>query len=146
RAYGSTLFRKPGEDKGIEPDKSYYVGNEEAVRGRDPLDLDVDPPPDLVVEVVVSHGPEKSLAFCREVGVPEVWIYDVPERRLVFMRWKRTGRRGGSYSPSDTSLTFPFLTVDDAARWLTDDDPDDGSFDRKLRKWVKAELRPRFRP
>jgi Uma2 family endonuclease len=36
------------------------------------IDLTVYPPPDLAIEVVVTHSPAKSLAVCRELGVPEV--------------------------------------------------------------------------
>jgi hypothetical protein len=74
-----------------------------------------------------------------------VWVYDVPEQRLTFLRRRRSRKNAGDYIPLGRSLTFPFLTVDDVAPWLLDDEPDDGAFDRKVRKWVKTVLRPRLR-
>jgi Uma2 family endonuclease len=72
-ASSSTLFRQPDLDSGIEADKTYYVAHEPDVRGvKGGIDLAIYPPPDLVVEVVITHNPAKSLAICRELGVPEV--------------------------------------------------------------------------
>ena len=57
RAIGSTTLRrqgKPGPKKGAgkEADSAYYLGeSERRIRGREELDLSVDPPPDLAIEV-----------------------------------------------------------------------------------------------
>ena len=41
---GSTTFKNQAMFKGIEPDDCFYIKNEAAVRGKDRLDLTVDPP------------------------------------------------------------------------------------------------------
>ena len=41
-------------DHALEPDECYWVANEARVRGRDEIDLDRDPPPDLVIEVEIT--------------------------------------------------------------------------------------------
>jgi Uma2 family endonuclease len=55
----STFYRLPPPDqnKGIEPDYSYYLANAPKVIGSNTkeIDLSVDPPPDLVVEVVDTN-------------------------------------------------------------------------------------------
>ena len=86
-ATGSTLYRRPDMDHGIEADKSYYIANEPAVRDmvEDEIDLSVYPPPDLIVEAVATHDAKKSLVICRELGVPEVWVYRVRRRSLEFL-------------------------------------------------------------
>jgi Uma2 family endonuclease len=145
RAYGSTLFRRPGLDHGIEPDKSYYVQNCDSVKGRE-IDLEIDPPPDLVVEIVVSHGAAKAMAICRGLRVPEVWVYHVRPPRLEIFHRKTTGKRAGNYAPADASLALPFLRPDEVATWLSEGEEDDGAFDRRLREWVRSELAPRFLP
>ncbi|MCE9552517.1 MAG: Uma2 family endonuclease [Planctomycetes bacterium] len=58
---GSTTHENEGEEQGLEPDECYYVANESKMRGKETLDLSMDPPPDLVVEVDFAH---RSLA-CR---------------------------------------------------------------------------------
>lgn len=39
--------------KGIEPDQCFYIQNEAAIRGKKRLDLEVDPPPDLALEIEI---------------------------------------------------------------------------------------------
>lgn len=144
RGFGSTLYRKPGVDRAIEPDKSYYVRNYKAVAGKE-LDLSIDPPPDLVVEIVASHGAEKAMAVCQGLRVPEVWVYHVQAARLEIFHLKITGKHAGDYVASGKSLAFPFLKPDEVAAWLSDGEEDDGLFDRRVRKWVRSVLAPRFR-
>src|SRR5688572_26565724 len=52
---GSTTFRRQDLEKGLEPDECYYFENAERVRGKSEIDLRRDPPPDLVVEMDVTH-------------------------------------------------------------------------------------------
>ena len=52
---GSTTFKNQAMFKGIEPDSCFYIQNEPAVRGKYRLDLTVDPPPDLALEVDITN-------------------------------------------------------------------------------------------
>src|SRR3989304_8025833 len=47
----ATTLKAEWEERGLEADESYYIANEPHVRGRDEIDLRVDPPPDLAIEV-----------------------------------------------------------------------------------------------
>jgi Uma2 family endonuclease len=76
RALRSTTFRRADLERGFEPDASFYVRNEVVVRGKSRLDLTVDPPPDLVVEVDLTHSSLGKLGVFAAIGVPEVWRYD----------------------------------------------------------------------
>src|SRR5437868_2462482 len=49
--FGSTTFKREDLARGFEPDSSFYIQNEEKVKGKDNIDLNSDPPPDLVIEV-----------------------------------------------------------------------------------------------
>jgi Uma2 family endonuclease len=141
RGCRSTLFRKPGFDHGIEPDLSYYVRNVEAVRkvrGK-VIDLSVYPPPDLIVEVVVSHGAAMAMEVCRELGVPEMWVFDVNKGRMTFYR---LGRRGG-YVARQRSLAFPFLLPADLPPWLEDSDASDTAEFARMQQWARDVLGPR---
>jgi Uma2 family endonuclease len=83
RSSGSTTFRSEPKRRGLEPDESYYVANEPRVRGRDEIDLAVDPPPDLVVEVKITQSAIDRMPLCAALGVPEVWRYDGRSLQVV---------------------------------------------------------------
>ena len=73
---GSTTFRREDLARGFEPDSCFYVQNEEQVRGKDRIDLAVEPPPDLVIEVDITSPSINKLPIYAGLGVPEVWRYD----------------------------------------------------------------------
>ena len=60
--------------RGIE--HSISVTNAERMRGWRDYDFDVDPPPDLAIEVEVSHSADDAIAAWGRLGVPEVWRFD----------------------------------------------------------------------
>jgi Uma2 family endonuclease len=70
---GSTTFRREDLQRGLEPDNCYYIQNEPAVRDRDEVDLTIDPPPDLVVEVDITSSSIDRMQIYAAMGVPEVW-------------------------------------------------------------------------
>ena len=80
---GSTTFRREEHERGFEPDCCFYFENAVRVRGKDRLDLSVDPPPDLVVEVDVTNPSIAELPIFAEFGVAEVWRVR-QERRSAF--------------------------------------------------------------
>jgi Uma2 family endonuclease len=146
QSFASTLYRVPITDVGFEPDRSYYIRNVDRVRGvREEIDLAVHPPPDLVIEVVVSHGPERSLGVSRALKVPEVWVYDVRAQSLRILHFRKSANSAGSYVAAERSRAFPFLTRADVAPWAVHTDEDDLSFVNRLHDWVKAKLAPRVR-
>jgi Uma2 family endonuclease len=61
------------EQKGLEPDACFYIQNRTAILQKERIDLAVDPPPDLAIEVDLTSStrPEDY----QEIGVPELWIY-----------------------------------------------------------------------
>jgi Uma2 family endonuclease len=68
----STLKAEP---VGAEPDTSYYIEHAGQVGGLGNIDLRTSPPPDLVVEVDISHQRMDKLALYAHLGVPEFWRY-----------------------------------------------------------------------
>jgi len=73
---GSTTLRRKDLQRGLEPDKSYYIQHESQVRDKRELDLTQLPPPDLVVEVDMTSLSIKKLPIYLALGVPEIWRYD----------------------------------------------------------------------
>src|SRR4051812_27686996 len=52
---GSTTFRRPDEERGLEPDECYYVQSVSRVPDWTTLDLARDPPPDLAIEIDITR-------------------------------------------------------------------------------------------
>lgn len=78
----STTFRRPDLRQGFEADQAYYIQHAEAVRQKDEIDLMVDPPPDLVIEVELTSSVIHKLELFASMGVPELWRHDAQQLRL----------------------------------------------------------------
>lgn len=132
RTAGSTTLRRAFLEKGLEPDECYWVTREAEVRGRDDLDLDVDPPPDLAIEVDITSSSLDRMGIYAALGVPEVWRWD----------GERIEARGlgsdGRYSAQEKSRCLPFLVVGDLSRFLAArDETDETTWTRRFRDWVR---------
>lgn len=73
---GSTTFKRRGALQGAEPDASFYVKNAAAIVGKHRIDLSIDPPPDVVVEIDNTSESLSKLPIYAALGVPEIWRYD----------------------------------------------------------------------
>ena len=76
---GDTTFRLEKKQKGFEGDGSFYFKNAEVVRGKDEIDLSVDPPPELVIEVDITHGSLSKFPILAAIGVEEIWRFNGEE-------------------------------------------------------------------
>jgi Uma2 family endonuclease len=132
-AYGSMTCRRADIERGLEPDECYWFTHEEAMRGRDKIDFRRDPPPDLAVEVEISHSSIARLPLYASLGMPEVWRWD--GKRL------RVGLLGddGEYHDGDRSLIFPFLPVAELIPFLTMREPSEMRAVRAFREWVREQ-------
>lgn len=73
---GSNTFKRKDIKRGFEPDSCFYIRQPEAIRGKKRINLATDPPPDLIVEIDVTHGSLDRLPIFAAVGVLEVWRYE----------------------------------------------------------------------
>jgi Uma2 family endonuclease len=110
-SFGSATWRRHDLLRGLEPDECYYVQNESRVRGKDDLDLSVDPPPDLAIEIDVTRHFTPRLPVYSSLGVPEVWQFQGKELRALALR-------EGEYVPIDVSNAFPMLRPADLEQFL----------------------------
>jgi Uma2 family endonuclease len=105
----STTFRRglPGGLKGAgkEPDESFYFTHLEVIHSKETLDLAVDPPPDLWIEVDNRASSAGKLPLYAALGVTEVWRYR-PRRRQVWLGWLENG----AYAAIEESHWLPGLT------------------------------------
>jgi Uma2 family endonuclease len=100
---GSTTFRREDLERGFEPDSCFYIENEERVRGKAQIDLSVDPPPDLVIEIDITSPSFNKLPIYAQMGVPEVWRYDGERLRILVLE-------GSDYMETAESAVFPPVT------------------------------------
>ena len=122
--FGSTTFRNEAALKGCEPDTAFYIQSEPALRGRLTLNLEFDPPPDLVIEVDYTSSSLNKLPIYAGLGVPEVWLSE--GQRVDFYRLVRN-----RYRKIRHSLALPFLDSETATGFLQR-----GLADERI-KWVR---------
>jgi Uma2 family endonuclease len=136
---GTTTHKRQDLDKGAEPDKCYWLGeNARCVRGKRQLDLNIDPVPDLIIEVDVTRNSLDRLKIFAALGVPEVWRSD--GRSLQFLHLQADG----TYQRRATSRNFPTLPVSSVARFLKlGRTADTMEWIRSFRAFVREKVAPR---
>ncbi len=100
---GSTTFRRKIKESGVEPDTCFYVQHAQNLIGQRTIDLDFDPPPDVVVEIDNTTDSENKFKIYAALGVPELWFYDKSE--VHFFKLKNN-----SYIEIKKSIAFSLLT------------------------------------
>jgi Uma2 family endonuclease len=129
---GSTTFRRRKRQRGLEPDKCYWIASEPLVRGKDKINLRLDPPPDLSLEIDITRSSLNRMAIYAALKVPEVWRYD--GTTLTFHALGPDGR----YSLSAYSLSFPGLTPDHLLPFLNMlGQSDENTIIRQFRAWIR---------
>jgi Uma2 family endonuclease len=81
-AAGSTTFRGEKKKKGFEGDGSFYFKNAQVIRGKSEIDLNIDPPPELIIEVDITHGSLSKFPILAAIGVEEIWRFDGEEMKF----------------------------------------------------------------
>jgi Uma2 family endonuclease len=99
---GSTTLKNERMTQAVEPDACFYIQNQAAVIGKHRLDMSVDPPPDLAIEIDLTS--RTQLENYQILGVPELWRY---ARRGLQINVLQAGR----YVESDLSPTFPGIPI-----------------------------------
>ncbi|OCQ98211.1 hypothetical protein BCD64_12925 [Nostoc sp. MBR 210] len=99
---GSTTFDEEEMDAGVEPDDCFYIQNEAAVRGKDRIDLTIDPPPDLAIEIDITS--RTRFNNYEVLGVPELWRWRGNKLEISVLI-------NGKYVTTNNSLAFPNLPI-----------------------------------
>jgi Uma2 family endonuclease len=136
---GSTTFRHRRKNAGKEPDNCYYLGaNAQRMNGRKRINLRVDSPPDLAIEVEITRSAELSLDTYARLGVPEVWRYNGRRLRISHLQ------PDGTYADRAKSLAFPRLKPAHVQQWMQrGDDMNDTEWLLQLPAWIQNDLTPR---
>lgn len=132
RSLGSMTCQPRKKFKSLEPDDCYYIANFEKIRGRTDIDLAVDAPPDLAIEVEVSRSAIKKLRIYAALGVVEVWRWHDESLRSFVLD------ANGKYVETEFSPNLPMLRVKDLEPFMDAELADDESqWLLAFRQWVR---------
>ncbi|MBI4471996.1 MAG: Uma2 family endonuclease, partial [Acidobacteria bacterium] len=104
-SYGGFTQKKRKDEKGTEADTCFYIANAERMIGKDEIDINVDPPPDIVVEVDKANQSLRKFPIYATFGVPEIWRCDVRHKQIEIYEL-----RDKKYVENPSSRFFPILT------------------------------------
>jgi Uma2 family endonuclease len=129
---GSTTFRRRKKKRGLEPDECFWIANESRIRDKDRIDLRVDPPPDLAIEVDVTRSSLNRMSIYATLGVPEVWRFD--GTTLTFNVLQANGR----YATTPTGIVFPMVAPQDLVGFLAlRASTEENALVQQFRAWVR---------
>lgn len=133
-AGGSTTFKRQTLERGLEPDECFYIQNQALVRGKRSIDLNEDPPPDLVIEVEITHSTIDRMDIYAALGVPELWRWDNGALQFWVLNQQH-------YQQVQQSATFPQLSATDLEPFIAlADQTDQTTLIRRFRAWVRENL------
>ena len=104
QSVASTTFKRKDLQKAFEADESYYIEHAELIRPKEEIDLTIDPPPDLVIEVEITSSAIRKLKLFAAMGVPEVWRHDGDRLQMVCLV-------KGQYQSISSSQALPGLSA-----------------------------------
>lgn len=134
KSAGSTTLKRQIAKRGIEPDNCYYIQSEPIVRGRQTLDLETDPPPDLAIEIDITSSSVNKLAIYSALAVPELWRYN--GRDLKFYQLVE-----GQYVEREFSIAFPTVSVSEISRFIEQSKTvGEIALLKSFRAWVRGKI------
>jgi Uma2 family endonuclease len=132
---GSTTFRREDLERGLEPDDCFYLANVPAILGKEEIDLRIDPPPDLALEIDISRSSLDRMSIYAALKIPELWRFN--GLRLQVFVWQESG----AYARTSTSPTFPMLDLTQLEEFLNQNiGLDDGGLVKAFRLWLQPFL------
>lgn len=121
----STTFQREDLAQGFEPDACFYIQQAARIRGQKQIDLDTDPPPELVIEIDITHPSLNKFPIFAGLGIPEVWRYH--KQTLTIFRLE-----GETYRAQEASEIFPGLSSADLTRLIAQ------SQQMKRTEWLRS--------
>ena len=130
---GSTTLKNERMSQAVEPDNCFYIQNQAAVIGKNRLDMSVDPPPDLAIEIDLTS--RTQLDNYQILGVPELWRYARRGLQINVLEAQK-------YIESDVSPTFPNIPIIEVVNQYTHQSQVAGRTQaiQAFRNWVRENL------
>ena len=134
RSAGSTTLKRKISKRGIEPDTCYYIQDELAIRGKQTLDLENDPPTDLAIEIDITSSSVNKLGIYSALVVTELWRYDGQDLKFYQLR-------DGQYVECKFSIAFPIVSVSEISRFIEQSKSiGEIALLKSFRVWVKDKI------
>lgn len=135
KKFGSLTLKRESMQSGAEPDSCYYIKNEPLVRSKQDINLNNDPPPDLVLEIDITSGSLDKRPIYAAMGVPEFWRYDGRKLEVFVLQEPIL-----IYNQVQQSPTFPWLSLDAIPRFMARSLVDGETATlRAFRAWVREQ-------
>jgi len=132
RGLGSTTFRRKDFRRGFEPDACFYIANVERIIGKTRLDLKIDPPPDLIIEVDITSPSLDKFPLFAQLGVPEVWRYAGAKLTIYQLA-------DGIYVERETSISLTRVKGEAVGQLLHESQgPSRLAWIRRVRAWARS--------
>lgn len=129
KEFGSVTLNRSDLKKGAEPDSCFYIQNADRIRGNR-IDISVDPPPDLIIEVDITNSSARSFAVYQQLGIGEVWRYANGVVKIFQLQ-------DGDYIECEFSSIFEMISGDVLGRFLQMSATENStSIVRAVRKWL----------
>ncbi|MEH2249024.1 Uma2 family endonuclease [Nostoc sp.] len=100
--FGSTTLKNERMRQAVEPDTSFYIQNQAAIIGKNRIDLNIDPPPDLAIEIDITS--RTRFENYEILGVPELWRHTQQGLEISLLQQ-------GKYIKSESSPNFPNIPI-----------------------------------
>ena len=107
----STTFTREDIGRGFEPDACFYIAHAVELYDVRHLDITIDPPPDLVLEIDITSPSLNKLPLYAALRVPEVWCYT----RQGMIMYQLAG---DDYIALETSVVLPGVRRADLEHFL----------------------------
>lgn len=137
--YKAPTLKRTDLQLGTEPESAYYIQHEPEMRGQSEINLETDPPPDLILEVALSKSAIDKLPIYARLGIPEVWRYlsqpgdNFLKGKLLIYQLQDQG-----YVESSSGFAFPFLPAGKILQFIDESDALGlMSALRNFRQWVQ---------
>jgi Uma2 family endonuclease len=132
RSLSACTWRRADLRKGVEADECYYIQHEAIVRGRMDLDLAIDPPPDLAIEIDVTSLSLPRLPIYQALGVPEVWRFEADRIQIL-------GLQDEGYEEIKRSIALPMITPEILEHFLQQAQTmGETQWAKSVRQWAQA--------
>lgn len=133
-SYGASTQNREYMQRGFEPDSSFYVReNAELMRYRDRF-LESDPPPDLVVEIDITHSSINKFALMAAFGVKEIWMYEKGKLKILLLE-------DSEYVEREESEIFPKVTSEILNRFIESSrEKSRIEWRKEIREWAQSQL------
>ena len=129
KEFGSVTLNRSDLKKGAEPDSCFYIQNADRIRGNR-IDISVDPPPDLIIEVDITNSSVRSFAVYQQLRIPEVWLYANSSVKIFQLQ-------DDNYIECEFSSIFTIISGNVLGHFLQMSATEDSiSIVRSVRKWL----------